>query len=82
VPLAKIKEIGRAIKSATINDVLISTVTGAMRSYLKTRNVPVNELDLRVTVPFNISNRAPSLSWATSSASSFCPCRYTSKTPS
>jgi diacylglycerol O-acyltransferase len=54
VPLVKIKEIGRAIKSATINDVLISTVTGAMRSYLKTRNVPVNELDLRVTVPFNI----------------------------
>ncbi len=54
VPLEKIKEIGRAIKSATINDVLISTITGAMRSYLKTRNVPVNELDLRVTVPFNI----------------------------
>jgi diacylglycerol O-acyltransferase len=54
VPLAKIKEIGRAIKSATINDILIATVTGAMRSYLKTRNVPVNELDLRVTVPFNI----------------------------
>jgi len=54
VSLAKIKEIGRAIKSATINDVLISTVTGAMRNYLKTRNVPVNELDLRVTVPFNI----------------------------
>jgi diacylglycerol O-acyltransferase / wax synthase len=54
VSLDKIKEIGRAIKSATINDVLIATVTGAMRSYLKTRNVPVNELDLRVTVPFNI----------------------------
>jgi WS/DGAT/MGAT family acyltransferase len=54
LPLTKIKEIGRAIKSATINDVLISTVTGAMRSYLKTRNFPVNELDLRVTVPFNI----------------------------
>ena len=54
VALARIKEIGRAIKSTTINDVLIATVTGAMRHYLKTRKVPVNELDLRVTVPFNI----------------------------
>ncbi|MCP3954040.1 MAG: wax ester/triacylglycerol synthase family O-acyltransferase [Desulfobacterales bacterium] len=54
VPLERIKEIGRAIKSATINDVLISAVTGAMRSYLKTRKVPVNELDLRVAVPFNV----------------------------
>jgi len=54
VPLTRIKKIGKAIKSATINDVLIATVTGAMRSYLKTRNVPVNELDLRVAVPFNV----------------------------
>ena len=54
VPLDRIKAVGQAIKSATINDVLIATVTGAMRSYLKTRNVPVNELDLRVMVPFNI----------------------------
>ncbi len=52
--LQKIKTVGRAIKSATLNDVLIATVTGAMRRYLKTRNTPVNELDLRVSVPVNI----------------------------
>lgn len=33
---------------------LIATVTGAMRRYLKSRNYPVNKLDLRVTVPVNI----------------------------
>jgi len=52
--LDKIKKVGRAISTATLNDVLIATVTGAMRRYLKTRNTPVNELDLRVTVPVNI----------------------------
>jgi hypothetical protein len=34
--------------------VLIATVTGAMRRYLKSRSTRVNELDLRVTVPINI----------------------------
>jgi WS/DGAT/MGAT family acyltransferase len=52
--LDKIKTIGRSISTATLNDVLITTVTGAMRRYLKGRNYPVNELDLRVTVPVNI----------------------------
>ena len=52
--LDRIKKVGKAIKTATLNDVLIATVTGAMRRYLKTRNTPVNELDLRVTVPVNI----------------------------
>ena len=52
--LDKIKKVGKAISTATLNDVLIATVTGAMRRYLKTRNTPVNELDLRVTVPVNI----------------------------
>lgn len=54
ISLAKIKTIGRSIRTATLNDVLITTVTGAMRRYLKGRNYPVNELDLRVTVPVNI----------------------------
>jgi WS/DGAT/MGAT family acyltransferase len=52
--LDRIKKVGKAIQTATLNDVLIATVTGAMRRYLKTKNTPVNELDLRVTVPVNI----------------------------
>lgn len=54
IPLDRIKHLGKAISSATLNDVLIATVTGSMRRYLKTRNTPINELDLRVTVPVNI----------------------------
>ncbi len=54
MPLDKIKTVGRAISTATLNDVLIATVTGAMRRYLKSRSTRVNELDLRVTVPVNI----------------------------
>jgi WS/DGAT/MGAT family acyltransferase len=52
--LDKIKKVGKAISTATLNDVLIATVTGAMRRYLKTRNTRVNELDLRVAVPVNV----------------------------
>ena len=52
--LDKIKIVGKAISTATLNDVLIATVTGAMRRYLKSRSHRVNELDLRVLVPVNI----------------------------
>ncbi len=54
IPLDKIKQVGKAISSTTLNDVLIATVTGAMRRYLKSRNTPVNNLDLHVAVPVNI----------------------------
>ncbi len=54
IPLDAIKSIGKAIHTSTLNDVLIATVTGAMRRYLRKKNSPVNELDLRVTVPVNI----------------------------
>lgn len=54
IPLERIKSLGRAISSATLNDVLIASVAGAMRRYLITRSTRVNELDLRVTVPVNI----------------------------
>ena len=54
IPLESVKMVGLAIHAATINDVLISTLTGAMRRYLKSRNYPVNRLDLNVLVPVNI----------------------------
>jgi diacylglycerol O-acyltransferase len=52
--LDNIKKVGKAISTATLNDVLIATVTGAMRRYLKTRGTRVNELNLRVAVPVNV----------------------------
>ncbi|MBF0224230.1 MAG: wax ester/triacylglycerol synthase family O-acyltransferase [Desulfobacterales bacterium] len=51
--LEDIKTIGKAL-GATVNDVLIGTMTGALRYYLQQRNNRVNELDLRVAVPVNI----------------------------
>ncbi len=54
IDLERIKKLGKAISSATLNDILIATVTGSMRRYLKTRNTPINELDLQVTVPVNV----------------------------
>jgi diacylglycerol O-acyltransferase / wax synthase len=54
MPLDVIKTIGRKIGGATINDVLIATLAGGLRRYLKKRNSRVNELDLRMTVPVNI----------------------------
>jgi hypothetical protein len=71
--------VGRAISTATLNDVLIATVTGAMRRYLKSRNTRVNELNLGLPYRSTSANRAPNSSWATSSAWCFCPCRFTWK---
>jgi diacylglycerol O-acyltransferase / wax synthase len=53
LPLDDVKAVGRAL-GATINDVLIATVTGALRDYLAARNEKVNTLDLVVTVPVNV----------------------------
>jgi len=53
ITLKHVKTVGQAVE-ATLNDVLIATVTGALRRYLKKRNDNVNELELQVTVPVNI----------------------------
>lgn len=53
ISLGNIKTVGRVVE-ATLNDVLIATVTGALRRYLKKRNDKVNELELQVAVPVNI----------------------------
>ncbi len=53
ISLGNIKTVGRVVE-ATLNDVLVATVTGALRRYLKKRNDNVNEIELQVTVPVNI----------------------------
>lgn len=52
--LTQIKTVGRAISTSTLNDVLIATVTGAMRRYLLSKKMRVNRLDLKMSVPVNI----------------------------
>jgi diacylglycerol O-acyltransferase / wax synthase len=49
--LDEVKAVGRAF-DATVNDVLLAAVTGALRSYLELRESLVDEL--RAIVPFNL----------------------------
>jgi len=56
IDLDDVKLVGRSVQ-ATVNDVLISTVSGAIRRFLQKQNDKVNELDLRVAIPVNIRRR-------------------------
>ena len=53
IPLEAIKAAGRH-HGATVNDVLISAVAGAIRDYLEERGEPVDDLEIRVAVPVNL----------------------------
>lgn len=53
VPLNDIKVIGKYF-NATINDILVSLVTGALRRYLQQCNNLVGDLDIRMAMPINI----------------------------
>ncbi len=53
MPLADIKTLSGEL-GGTINDVLLTAATGAMRRYLVGRDQPVDGLDLRATVPVNL----------------------------
>ena len=57
IPLDDIKLIGRAV-GGTVNDVLMSAAAGAMQRYLLSRNEPVDNLNFRAVIPFNL--RRPS----------------------
>src|SRR5512144_649384 len=51
IPLADVKAIGRATQ-ATVNDVLVTAVTGALRRYLQAHGTLVD--NVRTFVPFNL----------------------------
>jgi WS/DGAT/MGAT family acyltransferase len=51
VPLEQVKALGRAL-GGTVNDVLLTAVTGALRRYLEARDVPPE--DLHALVPVNL----------------------------
>ncbi len=53
VPLEDIKAIGKYF-NATINDILVSMVTGALRRYLQQRHNLVGDLDIRMAMPVNV----------------------------
>lgn len=51
IPLARIKEAGHRA-GATVNDILLAAVAGALRTHLVRRRSPVH--DIRAIVPFNL----------------------------
>jgi WS/DGAT/MGAT family acyltransferase len=51
VPLERVKQIARA-NDATVNDVLLAAVTGALRHYLQERGSDIGEI--QAMVPFNL----------------------------
>jgi WS/DGAT/MGAT family acyltransferase len=57
LPLDEVKALGRVLE-CSVNDVLLSTVAGALRRYLVGKGDPVVGLELRAMVPVNL--RPPS----------------------
>jgi diacylglycerol O-acyltransferase / wax synthase len=53
IPLSEIKSIGRTL-GGTINDVLLTAMTGSLRRYLQERGEPVDGLNFRAVVPVNL----------------------------
>lgn len=53
IPLSEVKAIGRAY-DCSVNDVLLSSVTGALRSYLTRHGDAVDGATLRALVPVNL----------------------------
>lgn len=58
IPLPTIKAIGRAT-GATVNDVLLSAVAGALHRYLVGRGQPVHGLSIRAFMPVNLREDSP-----------------------
>jgi WS/DGAT/MGAT family acyltransferase len=53
LPLDEVKAVGRAT-GATVNDVLMASVAGALRRYLRGRGQAMEGIDVRALVPVNI----------------------------
>jgi diacylglycerol O-acyltransferase len=53
LPLAEVKEVGRAL-GGTINDVLVAATAGGLRRYLSRRAEPPRHLDIRAAMPVNL----------------------------
>jgi len=58
LPLADVKAVGKAL-GCSVNDVLLSCATGAIRGYLVERGEPVRGAELRAMVPVNLRPSGP-----------------------
>ena len=53
IQMEDVKAVGQTM-GGTINDILLSAVTGSLRRYLEERSEPVERLDIRAIVPVNL----------------------------
>jgi WS/DGAT/MGAT family acyltransferase len=53
IPLKDVKTIGRRMEG-TVNDVLLTAMTGALRRYMQGRGEPVDGVNFRAVVPVNL----------------------------
>ncbi len=53
IPVAEVRAVAKA-HDATVNDVLLAAVAGALRRYLVEHGEDVSDFDLRTVVPFNL----------------------------
>jgi len=57
LPLDEVKAVGKVLE-CSVNDVLLSTVAGALRRYLIAKGDPVDGVELRAMVPVNLRSRS------------------------
>jgi hypothetical protein len=53
IPLKDIKAI-KNVTGGTVNDVLVSALTGALRRYMQKQGAPVDGINFRAAVPVNL----------------------------
>jgi diacylglycerol O-acyltransferase / wax synthase len=79
IPLAKVKAV-RAAHGGTVNDVILATVAGALRSWLSARHGPA-ETDLRVLVPVSMRSRRARGTYGNQVSAVFCTLPLTEPDP-
>lgn len=62
IPLRRVKEVGRSM-GATVNDVMLTVLAGALRRYLEARGQDANALTLRAVVPVNLRPADQPVDW-------------------
>ncbi len=53
IPLSDVKMVGKVF-GGTVNDILVAAYTGAMRRYLEGRGEPVDDIEIRMSVPLTL----------------------------
>jgi len=61
LPFDEVREIGK-LAGATLNDVVLSIASGALRQFLRRRGVAVEQIDFRAIVPVSVRSESESAS--------------------